>query len=341
MGLTLAAATLISGLAAAGASAAGAAMTNQANAANSAAGRRWQERMMYKQNKLNLENWQKQNEYNSPANQMKLLREAGLNPLFQIGGGLSEASSIQGASVPMPGDIPQYVNPLANLPNLAAQMAQVANVEATTDKIKTETDQSKAMFADRLESIRKENELLNQQVVKEQLSNEAQRTFNKYYDVALNLDNQKRFKDLNLTDKQIESLQSGIEKTRYEVDKLMPKEVEKADAEIRQTESQTGLTEANTTLAKANTYKASAERINIGVDTRNKSLELKRFNLYCELLAEQVRKTAAEAGLTETEIYYYVATHMDNGVMGSGISLNNLFMHSINAGDTVSGVLGL
>lgn len=49
-----------------------------------------------KQNKYNEEMWNKQNEYNSPVNQMKLLRDAGINPLLQFMGG-SPASTAAGA----------------------------------------------------------------------------------------------------------------------------------------------------------------------------------------------------------------------------------------------------
>lgn len=42
--------------------------------------REWQEQMADKQNKLNLEQWHRENEYNSPSAQMARYIEAGLNP---------------------------------------------------------------------------------------------------------------------------------------------------------------------------------------------------------------------------------------------------------------------
>lgn len=56
------------------------------------------------QNEVNIQNWQMQNEYNTPANQMKRLQEAGLNPNLIYGNGSTStgnAGNLQpAASVP-------------------------------------------------------------------------------------------------------------------------------------------------------------------------------------------------------------------------------------------------
>lgn len=74
--------------------------TNEANAA-----------LADKQNEWNLEQWNRENEYNSPANQVALLEQAGLNGL-NYDTGSANASSIQSA-------------------NLANQVASPANANAT------------------------------------------------------------------------------------------------------------------------------------------------------------------------------------------------------------------
>lgn len=51
------------------------------------------------QNLWNIEQWNRQNEYNSPANQKKLLQEAGLNPVLMSGGNFSPAESLQSADL--------------------------------------------------------------------------------------------------------------------------------------------------------------------------------------------------------------------------------------------------
>lgn len=54
-----------------------------------------------RQNQWNIEQWQRENEYNSPANQFKLMQEAGLNPLF-YGADINKfagASNVQSADM--------------------------------------------------------------------------------------------------------------------------------------------------------------------------------------------------------------------------------------------------
>lgn len=48
--------------------------------------RKHDKQMYDKQRKDQLEDWHRANEYNSPANQMKLLKEAGINPQLAVGG---------------------------------------------------------------------------------------------------------------------------------------------------------------------------------------------------------------------------------------------------------------
>ena len=57
-------------------SAASSVLGNIMNSSESVAQRDWQERM-----------WERNNEYNTPQNQMRRLRQAGINPHFAIQGG--------------------------------------------------------------------------------------------------------------------------------------------------------------------------------------------------------------------------------------------------------------
>lgn len=47
--------------------------------------RNWQRQMMYEQNDINVENWEREMEYNNPVNQMSRLKSAGLNPDLAYG----------------------------------------------------------------------------------------------------------------------------------------------------------------------------------------------------------------------------------------------------------------
>lgn len=66
---------------------------------NNAAQRLWERQQMEYQNKMNLDFWNMQNAYNNPAEQVKRMREAGLNPALLYGSAPSNtASDISAAS---------------------------------------------------------------------------------------------------------------------------------------------------------------------------------------------------------------------------------------------------
>ena len=56
------------------------------------------------QSRLNKDSWQKNNEYNSPSNQIKRLREAGVNPASVLYGQKTVENT--SCSAPVPADIP-------------------------------------------------------------------------------------------------------------------------------------------------------------------------------------------------------------------------------------------
>lgn len=59
--------------------------------------------LMKSQNDFNINMWNATNRYNSPSNQMRLLKEAGINPaLFDANGGNSSASEVTAASADVP-----------------------------------------------------------------------------------------------------------------------------------------------------------------------------------------------------------------------------------------------
>lgn len=96
------------------------------------------------QHQKNMEMWDKNNQYNSPQNQMARLKAAGLNPNLVYGSGAVANSS---------GQIPQYQAPkvdwrmqspidmnsvLQTYQSLALNNAQVDNIKSQTEKTKTE-----------------------------------------------------------------------------------------------------------------------------------------------------------------------------------------------------------
>lgn len=92
-----------------------------------------------------LKMWQIQNDYNSPSEQMKRLREAGLNPHLVYGNG---ADTTAGAiSTPQAHtanlQVPQYgdmVNGIGSYISLMAAQAGIEKTKAETDSIRTNTE---------------------------------------------------------------------------------------------------------------------------------------------------------------------------------------------------------
>lgn len=105
--------------------------TAMANAAN--------ERMQHEQNKWNLEQWNRNNVYNSPAAQMQRFKAAGLNPdlMYQQGTpGISSAPA-QGSN-PIPKQpFQMQLDPL--------MLAQLKNIEADTELKKSDSNQKDAL----------------------------------------------------------------------------------------------------------------------------------------------------------------------------------------------------
>lgn len=96
-----------------------------------------QEKMLGLENAYNTRMWHMSNEYNSPANQMRLLKEAGLNPNL-IYGQMSDISSspMHSGSVAAPG-FAQMSNVMSSIDPLTMAQARLANAQA--DKLDVET----------------------------------------------------------------------------------------------------------------------------------------------------------------------------------------------------------
>lgn len=109
----------------------------------------------------NLEMWNLQNEYNSPANQRKRMEEAGFNPNMFAGGGSSSAgnaSSLPSYNVQAPtvnpmdfyGRIIQAAN---GLMNLRLGLANIRKTESQAGKLGTEGSFLQDTYGDRVEGV--------------------------------------------------------------------------------------------------------------------------------------------------------------------------------------------
>lgn len=106
--------------------------TNEANRAN-----------QEYQNEWNLNMWNKQNEYNTPAAQRQRLEDAGLNPIFYGLDGTGNAGALTSAPFTAVNGAPmsnsgEFLG--QGISNAALQSAQIANIQANTEKVKAETN---------------------------------------------------------------------------------------------------------------------------------------------------------------------------------------------------------
>ncbi|MBD5257994.1 MAG: hypothetical protein HDS52_04815 [Barnesiella sp.] len=97
------------------------------------------------QNQWNLEMWNKQNEYNSPAAQRSRLEAAGLNPVTNGLDGTGNAGSLTSAEYTATPGAPMENSGAFmadGLMNAARQYAEIKNIEASTKKTEEETTQT-------------------------------------------------------------------------------------------------------------------------------------------------------------------------------------------------------
>lgn len=95
------------------------------------------------QNKWNVQQWNNENAYNSPTAQIERMREAGLNPDMMYGGGVSgnlsaSSPSMTSGAAASPMDFSSLANKKTVF-DAALQTAQLNQINAQTDKIKSET----------------------------------------------------------------------------------------------------------------------------------------------------------------------------------------------------------
>lgn len=100
--------------------------------------RAWSEMMDERQWNRNLEQWHRQNEYNSPAAQMERFREAGLNPAFMYGKG-SAGSGLAGAVPTTDPKKPDFPVPqVANFQDIGNQMVNSRLAQSRAEEVRSQ-----------------------------------------------------------------------------------------------------------------------------------------------------------------------------------------------------------
>lgn len=99
-------------------------------------------RNIERQNQLNIEQWQRENDYNNPVNQMQRMRAAGLNPAMMYGGSGSIATSAPSPTMQGARDIaPQLGGTddlLGKILGIARTKAEIENINASSDKLRSD-----------------------------------------------------------------------------------------------------------------------------------------------------------------------------------------------------------
>jgi len=182
-----------------------------------------QRRQNKQANKLELENWHRQNAYNDPQEQMRRLKEAGLNPNLVYGGSPGQVSGSADSI-----GVHKTEKPNIEFPNLLQNnimRAQLNNTRAQTDNLGMQSEviaQDAALRAaqtvETLARVRKTNLENRQFAALLQTSIDA---------AKFNLEKSKTDNVLNIG-------RFGIEKTKLEMEQTkLPVELEKMAEEIK------------------------------------------------------------------------------------------------------------
>lgn len=315
-------ALLITAAISAAASIASAAIQNNQNKEIMEQQQEWQEEMM-----------DKQNEYNTPANQMARLEDAGINPAT-IG---MASGSVQGGNLSAsPGNYSTF--PASNLlGNVSGDLGSLMNAFKSGEEGLSE----KTLRQQRLDNLEAQTEQLLASANSLNVSSAGQEIINRYIEAEKEFGLKGFQANLDLTYQQIAELKTRTASAQYQLENVFPAEVKKL------------LSEANVNYwdAKqvlANIEKISAEKENIDVNTdlarekitteqiaqeggdlqnRLTGEQLKYYSditeRYLQKLDEEIKNIAAQTGLTEEQAYWYMFD-----VMGRNSSKLDKFFNS-------------
>ena len=225
--------------------------------------RDWNEAMSVKQNAWNLEQWNRENEYNTPAAQVQRLRDAGLNPLYYGLDGNSAGASPTAAQ-PLGYDrasIPNMDNPMAFGLDSALKLAQVRNVQADTERKQAETQVTSA-------KLPYEVDLLKSQIRNSNLSSDAQAIINKYIDRQQEAELRMKSASAAQAEKSVEKMAGELEKMDFEKTTMFISWIE-TNEKILNLQKQRALTDKQLQELDSLIRKNDAEAKKIGLDVSN------------------------------------------------------------------------
>nr|DAI25205.1 MAG TPA: DNA pilot protein VP2 [Microviridae sp.] len=187
-----------------------------------------------------IDQWNRQNTYDSPVNQTARLRSAGISPLSDFGvQGSQGLSSVQGV------DGSQFDASAPSIPSIdaAGMLLDLESLKADIDLKKAQADNLRGDTRDPDETKRGqriENDLLEQRVIGEKLANRITQNDVEFSDYALG--NRKRLSDAEVV-RAVETNNKIIADTALSVSQknLTEQQARESVARILQTEAQTAL----------------------------------------------------------------------------------------------------
>lgn len=185
--------------------------TREFNQQEAEKARSWSNAQRELQNQWNMQMWKEEMAYNNPTQQVQRLRDAGLNPLFYGLDGNS-VSQAQPAAQPLGyerANATDQPNPFAVGLGSAAQIAQIENIEAQTNKVKSETKAIDAKLPFEVDSLKA-------QIRNSNLSGDAQEIVNRYLDEQQDAEIRVKNYTISQLDAVTQKCFAEIEKMNYE-----------------------------------------------------------------------------------------------------------------------------
>ena len=222
----------------------GTVITNYGNDQRQKDAQRWNEQQIAKAN-----------EYNTPANQVQRLKDAGLNPTAQ---NMSSGDILSGSSSPVAQSVnpSPYANPFGSFFDLASAFNQFQQGK-----------DSKTFRAARLDQIIDENNKLKADAKLLGLNADNQRVVNQYTDALYTYQLEGYKYDFRLKLSQIRYCNKQYDELVYRINELLPQEKQVNDA---------------------NLSRIFAEVQSLNADTQKKNAETENTNASTGLIGEQI-----------------------------------------------------
>lgn len=286
--------------------------TNKTNKQMASDQMEWSERMM-----------DKQNEYNSPVEQMKRLEQAGINPASTFMNGATSVTGNTSAS-PTGYNYTPMENPFTSATNAYLLSKQAANLEAKT---KTENQLRDAQYQNLL--AQNKQTLANAELIGLNAAN--QKTLNEFTAAKETwfLRNEKA--KFNLTYSQRNQVNQQIKSMKYELENILPEQLkllvqqgklnvldmDRVVAELESIKANTEKTKAETELTQAKTDTEGITQNNLIANTQLTYEEYEKVKLdvekYLDRFNAEIAEIQARTGLTNEETYWYAFKVVQDG----------------------------